>query len=260
MTRVFLALFILGSNLAAPALAADCGGMPVGFHEFAIFGGGKHVFISHYPMFSSIHAYQVLLEVELSGDDHDAARKFLDHQAAHPELRYTFSPYRKTVPAADRVKDQDDWVLPEKSRVGSSINGDIHYREGTGDTTLDFNVGAKIVSVIQNRLMVPGESRPKSLTYILFGDSTAPFLAHYISAPPNPGEQVADFDQILQVSSAGASALSASNKLFAVVDRPNEKSSKLTAGETVSLVSTDGEHAEVKVVSEVFAHTVGTDR
>ena len=145
MTRVFLALFILPFLLAVPASAADCGTMPVGFHEFAIFGGGKHIFISHYPMFSSVHAYQVLLEVELSGEDHDAARKFLDHQAAHPELRYTFSPYRKTVPAADRIKDQDDWVLPEKSRVGSSINGDIHYREGDTDTTLDFNVGAKVV-------------------------------------------------------------------------------------------------------------------
>ena len=44
----------------------------MGYHEFEMFGT-QSIYLSNYPMFGSIHAYQVLLEVTLKsaeGSDH----------------------------------------------------------------------------------------------------------------------------------------------------------------------------------------------
>ena len=40
--------------------------VPAGFHEFELFGN-ETLYLSHYPMFGSIHSYQVLLEVTVRG-------------------------------------------------------------------------------------------------------------------------------------------------------------------------------------------------
>lgn len=255
MKTYVAALSILFSTLAS----AHCGtgSMPVGFHEFGIFGGSKHVFVSHYPAFSSIHAYQVLLEVELSADGHDAQTKFLEHQAAHPNVSYTYSPYRKTPVTADRVKDQDDWVLPEKAAVGQVMNGDIHYDDNNADTTLDFNVSATIVRVIQRRLLNPGENNPKQLTYIAFGDANGYFLAHYLSAPANPGAKTPDFDQILAISTATPAT---PGTIFTVSDRANEQKARLVSGDSATLTDGNGGKLDAKVLSEIFVHKVGTER
>ena len=57
--------------------------VPVGFHEFEMFGDTS-VFLSHYAMFGSIHAYQVLLEVKLTGHGNDPMRLYLDHKKKNP--------------------------------------------------------------------------------------------------------------------------------------------------------------------------------
>jgi hypothetical protein len=246
MNRILhVAIFFL---FTCAAFAETCGQMPVGFHEFAIVGANNRVFVSHYPMFSSVHAYQVLMEVELSSEDHDAQQKFLTQMVAHPEIEYTYSPYRRVAPTANRVADQDDWVLPEKARVSSMINGDIHYSQNSQDISFDQNVVAKVIRVFENRLMLPGETRPQSLTYIYFGG----FLAHLISAPPNPGEQKPDFDQIVTLS--GAPNLVEGGR-YSIDGRANEIASKLTVGQSIMLGG-----SEVKVASEIFTHKVMTDR
>jgi hypothetical protein len=48
--------------------AAHGGSMPVGYHEFRFFGGDGKFYISHFPMFSSIHAFQYIVEVELDAE------------------------------------------------------------------------------------------------------------------------------------------------------------------------------------------------
>ena len=71
---ICLALVVLGTRgivaqNAGPSVDKNLR-VPVGFHEFEMFGDSS-VFLSHYPMFGSIHAYQVLLEVKLTGDGND---------------------------------------------------------------------------------------------------------------------------------------------------------------------------------------------
>ena len=82
---------------------------------------------------------------------------------------------------------------------------------------------------------------------------------HYISAPPNPGEQKPDFDQILSVSLASQDG-SLVPMVYSVPGRPNEKSSKLSIGESVTLLRSTGARVDIKVLSELLVHAVGTDR
>src|SRR5438128_190322 len=39
--------------------------VPVGFHEFELVGE-RSIYLSHYPMFGSIHSYQVIFEASFS--------------------------------------------------------------------------------------------------------------------------------------------------------------------------------------------------
>ena len=86
--------------------------VPVGFHEFEIFGD-KAIYLSHYPMFGSIHSYQVLVEVTLksSGTD-DPKQLYLAHKQKNPDARYSVSP-------ANSSGEPDYWVLPEVIQVGN---------------------------------------------------------------------------------------------------------------------------------------------
>ena len=48
---------------------------PAACHEFGIFGRNK-IYLSHYPMFHAIHAYQAIIEVTLTQDGHDLSSQF----------------------------------------------------------------------------------------------------------------------------------------------------------------------------------------
>jgi len=250
---IFLMLSLTNSRASA------CGSMPVGFHEFALFGTHS-LFLSHYPMFSSIHAYQVIVEVGLKSDDHDVEARYLDHQAAHPSVHYTFSPYRKVTPATDRAKDQDDWVLPDMMKVGNTFNGDIHYSEKGKNVTLDFNVTVEVKKIIELRLLDPKAQRPTSLAYLLFGNGSEAYLSHYITAPPNPGEEVADFDQILTVSVEGSPSAEFPQGPYLVNGRRNASDDRLKKGEAVVLIGAGASSEKVTVNSEIINHSISTQR
>jgi hypothetical protein len=224
--------------------------MPVGYHEFAVFGGDA-VFISHYAAFSSIHAFQVVAEVKLS-----AQAEFIAHQAAHPGVHYTLSPYRNAPVTPERAKDQADWVLPDKLTAGESFYADIHYREAGQDVQVAQNVKVDVAQVVIKTMLDPSAPRPSEAQYVAFGDQGHQYLAHVLSAPPDPGLQVTDFDQIVRVTGVSLPY----GATLTATGRANTEAEKLKAGEQVGLIGADGAGAGATVEAEVLGLRVPTER
>jgi hypothetical protein len=253
----FVLAFLLNpSSKAEETGKGFCGSMPVGYHEFGLFGK-EAFYLSHFPEFSSIHAYQVIVEVRLRATDHDPEKILLEHKAQHPLAKYTVSPYRRVRPTKERVKDQEDWVLPEKMAAGKTFNADIQFTENKITAKEDYNVTVEVKRVIHLRLLDPSQPRPGSLSYLLFGNGKENFLGHYVTAPPNPGEQVRDFDQILSTASGDTDALP--EGLYSVPSRKNTKAERLRNSEVATLTGSLGV-GKIKITGEILDNNIGTQR
>jgi hypothetical protein len=117
--EVFIgALAVLSVFVAQAARACE---MPEGFHEYGTFGK-KTVYLYHFPMFGSIHAYQVLIEADLSVAGKNVNDVFFSTKAANPNTLFVTSPAK--------VSDgsPDYWVLPDYTKKGAVFNARLHYR------------------------------------------------------------------------------------------------------------------------------------
>ena len=218
ISRLLISCGLVAASLMSGGCAAPAPyPVPVGYREFEMFGADS-VYPSHYPMFGSIHAYQVLLEVKLtSSDGRDPRQLYLADKLAHPAHRYSLSPETST-------GDPAYWVLPEVAQVGQSFRANIHIeREATNPTYIARAVTVDITRVIHFRLFHPDDKKPGAMTYLLFGSGTEAFLAHYIGMYP-------DFDQIRAVTLdpsdpplTGREAAS----LWAIEGRGDDKKSRL---------------------------------
>lgn len=240
------------------------GSMPVGFHEFRFFGGDGKFYISHFPMFSAIHAFQYIVEVDL---DEDSKQAWLREEKDDfkRERRYQLSPYQKGKVSADRSEDEDDWVLPDTLKSGKSFTGDIYYLRGKERLVVSQNATVTVKAIVWKRELNPRFPRPTALTYVLFGTPKAAFLAHQISAPPKPGKKETDFDQVLSVeiitASEQLSPVSAGKPVI-VRDKDNLEKNKLQPGQRVSLTlpGNEKEVIEVLVKDELQMHQLTTQR
>jgi hypothetical protein len=189
LTRIWLSVCIISSGVVRaqdPSKGSNNERVPAGFHEFEMFGDTS-VFLSHYPMFGSIHSYQVLLEVRLSGSGNDPRQLYLDHKKRNPAARYSVSPETPNL-------ENHYWVLPEMIKKGQTFRANIHWAGAGGRPVyISRNVTVEIVRVIHFRLFQPDDKKQDVLSYLLFGNSSEVFLAHYIGSYP-------DFDQVLAVS------------------------------------------------------------
>ena len=192
MTLATLEGFFLGLALISFSVAYAQGSqrndrVPVGYHEFEMFGE-KSIYLSHYPMFGSIHSYQVILEVNLkSSDGRNLKELYLNHKHKNPKASYSVSPE-----TSDGKPDY--WVLPEVIKKGNSFRANIHFAGKAGHPVyLARRVTVEIQNVIHFRLFQPDDKKPEVLTYLLFGNDSETFMAHYIG-------KYEDFDQILSVT------------------------------------------------------------
>src|SRR5713226_7590564 len=88
----FVCLAVISFGVAYAQSSQQNDRVPVGFHEFEMFGE-KSIYLSHYPMFGSIHSYQVILEVNLkSTEGIDPKTIYLNHKKQFPKARYSLSP------------------------------------------------------------------------------------------------------------------------------------------------------------------------
>jgi len=193
MTLATLGGFFLGFALISFSVAYAQGSqrndrVPVGYHEFEMFGE-KSIYLSHYPMFGSIHSYQVILEVSLtSSDGRNLKELYLNNKRKHPKASYSVSPETSD-------GEPDYWVLPEVIKKDNSFRANIHFEGRAGNPVyLARRVTVEIQRVIHFRLFQPDDKKPEVLTYLLFGNDSETFMAHYIG-------KYKDFDQILSLTS-----------------------------------------------------------
>jgi hypothetical protein len=150
-------------------------------HGMLIILSGDKIYISHLPMFSIPHRFQAIWEVSFGNRNDKRLREHARHQAS-PTI-HTLAP-----------KD----TFPLRALLGSkrSFRADVfigHF-ERPGHKLLLRNVEVALTRSIYSNQLEPTDSKPTSLTYIVFGDKQDQLLLHKITAPPN-------YDQVLSVSS-----------------------------------------------------------
>jgi hypothetical protein len=214
--KIIVFLFALLSFAAStPVHACD---MPQGFHEFETFGENS-VYLHHYPMFGSVHSYQILLKVELLQDGKDVTREFLTLRKNKGGISFSTSPVRST-------GDEAYAVLTDYAKPGVKFQARIHYEAKNQSIDAYKNVTVMVKEVIVNRLMnqpAVGEAKPAALQYFYFGDSNEAYLLHQMHWNP-------DFDQVVQVVPV-ASALDCPGSVT-ISGRTNSEKTRLIASQT----------------------------
>jgi len=157
---------------------------PAAVHGMLIVGEAK-IYLSHLPMFHSPHDYQVLLEVSLHETGGDPERVYREDRRISGERVYTGAPKAFALPTL--------LAPPGRAAVmeGTIFRG--HFERG-GKPITSGQVTANVTRLCYGRKFTPAVDGPQFLTYLLFGSSVEPFVAHLISRP-------LDFDQVLSVAS-----------------------------------------------------------
>ena len=143
--------------------------------------GDEALYLSHLPMFSAPHNFQVILEVSLDDVAQDA---YLSDRAAEPDAIHTFVPEPFSI---TELSPEDE------APAQTLIPGDVfHGHFERGGEELVAGATAEVRSVVEfSELDVTAEHEgDRPLTYICFGHPGDLYLAHAIQARP-------DFDQIL---------------------------------------------------------------
>ncbi len=186
---------------------------PAAFHEFAMFGR-RRLYLSHYPMFHAVHAYQALAEAKLTWRGRDWTAACLDQMARYPKRLHTLSPSRRGSPPTRR---RDDWRLPARFRAGGRFNADVHWG-GRNNQFLARDVTATLTRIVFFRQFQEDDRHNRRLSYLLVGRPDDLYLVHYITVQP-------DFDQIVAVESVGGVKLEPFTKL--VLPRPDRRATRL---------------------------------
>ncbi len=148
-------------------------------HGMMFFGGKKSpsVYASHLPMFHTPHDYQIILEVEIADEARAAYQKSL--RTNPKETVYTLVP--------------EVFVLPEMLDNPRPFKAEIytgHFERGGKPITGKLPVSIK--RVIYRQKFDTAAKRPKTASYLVFGNNKEQFAAHTITAKP-------DFDQIVSL-------------------------------------------------------------
>jgi hypothetical protein len=169
----------------------DAGSMEQPMSHHMVVFGHESVFMSHLAMFSvPEHAYQVILEAELTGAGSDPQQIFQQDWAEHPKVAfYTFAPepfvLSDLLPTADQ---------PPKA---TTFSGDLwrnHLEQKkTHPVEIASGVTVNVKNIVCGRRFDVSAPPLSQLEYILFGRGQEVFLAHLITRPP-------DFDQLIQVT------------------------------------------------------------
>lgn len=161
--------------------------------------GEKAVYLSHLPMFNRLdrtktsyltpHRYQVLLEATFSRRGKELQNIYMEDRANNPTVNmYTLEP------TADFVLPRLGSSNPLRSFRATIFRG--HLERGGEEIKGLEDVTVNVKRVLHFRQFDPKVSKPARLEYLLFGQPSELFLAHFISKPP-------DFDQIASVKIDG---------------------------------------------------------
>jgi len=214
--------------------------MPEGFHEFETFGE-NNIYLSHYPMFGSIHSYQIVLKADFMQGSTNVNSQFLSFRKNNPNISFSTSPIRSD-------GSEQYAVLPDYAVVGATFVAHVHYAAGKKQTDTDLfkNVTVVVKEVLINRLMnqpaVGAATTP--LNYIYFGDQQEAYLLHQMQWDP-------DFDQIVQIKPLTFGKNPACTNTLTLSNRKNNESGRLMANETVNAVNTCSESFTIDSQKEI---------
>ena len=157
----------------------------MGVHGMLFFGEGT-LYLSHLPMFMSMHDRQVLREVTLTAPGQDAQAVYLADRRATGERVYTLVPERFSL---QRLDAEGDDAL-------RTFQGTLHrgHFEKPGNEAILEDLRVDVTNVIHFRRFDPQATVLSELQYLLFGHPGELYLAHWITRPP-------DFDQVLPAKS-----------------------------------------------------------
>jgi hypothetical protein len=154
-----------------------------GVHGMLLFGE-EALYLSHLPMFMTIHDHQVILEVTLDHEEEDAPAIYRADSLDMGERVYTLVPEEFSL---RRIGDEGEDAL--RSFQGTVYRG--HFEKGGVPILRDVTVD--VVNVIHFRRFDPKAQALPELQYLLFGRVDELYLAHLITKAP-------DFDQIVPVT------------------------------------------------------------
>jgi len=156
-----------------------------GVHGMLLFGEDV-LYLSHLPMFMSMHDRQVILEVTLARGQDDVGELYRADRQDSGERVYTLVP--EPFPLHK--------LGMESAAALRSFTGTVHrgHFEKAGNEVIARDVTVTVENVVHFRQFDPDADNVPELQYLLFGRGSELYLAHLISKAP-------DFDQIVPVAS-----------------------------------------------------------
>jgi hypothetical protein len=211
------------------------GPQDVGVHGMLLFGE-QALYLSHLPMFMSMHDRQVILEVTLEGQKGEAQAIYQADRRETGERVYTLVPERFSLQR----------LGAEGTEALRTFQGTVHrgHFEKPGNLVLLKDVTVSVTNLIHFRKFDPEATLPSELQYLLFGHPGELYLAHWITRPP-------DFDQILPVSATGPAFTDDELRHGMVLTfsgRKNHISNRLQAGER----ATAKEGVTLEIAKELY--------
>jgi hypothetical protein len=155
-----------------------------GVHGMLLFGE-ETLYLSHLPMFMTMHDHQLILEVALAGGQEDAQAVYRADRRDTGERVYTLVPERFSLRQ----------LGSEGADALRSFQATVHrgHFEKKGNKTILADVTVNVVNVVHFRKFDPNAEAFSELRYLLFGRGRELYLAHLIGKAP-------DFDQIAPVT------------------------------------------------------------
>jgi hypothetical protein len=206
------------------------------------------VYVSHLPMFSSPHDFQVILRV--GGEAAKTYGDFVAHFGLDPIFTFQPEPF-----SIDELDPRAPGGPTRTSFGGTLFRG--HFERGGSKIAAD--VPFEVEQAIHFRRFRSGGGHDKGqLQYLFFGQPDAAHLAHLVEGPPP------DFDQVLHVEVGGLSGVTAEQfrdgVVIGVPDRSDKIEERLQPGDTFPAElegESDGGSASVELVvaSEYYFET-----
>jgi hypothetical protein len=203
---------------------------PPAGHGMAVVGG-KHVFLSHLPMFMRPHDFQVILHASFGAAD--AAYRADRKENAATRL-YTFAPERFVL--LDLFPGENGEAPKRTSFGGTLVRNHFEQPPAHPETPVEVasDVEVEVLDVVHQHRFDPEAPPLEHLTYLLFGKGAERFLAHLVTRPP-------DFDQLLSVDVTGRRFTD--KQLLGGIEvrfdgRPNQPGERLREGEQAGAVAT----------------------
>jgi hypothetical protein len=214
-------------------------------HRWVVFGA-ERIYLSHLSMFSMHeHAMQVIVEAEFVERNASPSTAYRDDRRHHPAQRlYTLDPAVFVLPEILPTGSEP----PARTTLRADLYRDHVEKDNPAKELIAEGIDVHILRVVHAHRYEPHPQPLSDLEYVLFGDVAEPYLAHFVTRPP-------DFDQILRVMVDGelSAKLLAAGSRLTIPGRANTLVGRLEEGEATvpAILHSGGSDIAVGIQPEV---------